>query len=68
MVKNYILDTCVLLTDPGAIYNFEDNVVIIPIGVIEELDKFKKDHGELGKNARAVSKTQEQYQERWTPL
>lgn len=56
MIKNYILDTNVLLQDPEAIYNFEDNTVIIPIGVIEELDKFKKDNNELGRNARQISR------------
>ena len=56
MVKNYILDTNVLLQDPDAIYHFEENTVIIPIGVIEELDKFKKDNTELGRNARQISR------------
>ena len=45
-----------LLTDPEAIYKFEENAVVIPIGVIEELDNFKKDNGELGRNARQVSR------------
>ena len=57
MIKNYILDTNVLLQDPNSIFNFEDNCVIIPIGVIEELDKFKKDVTELGRNARRVSRS-----------
>lgn len=56
MVKNYILDTNVVLLDPQAIFKFEDNNIIIPIGVIEELDKFKKDQTELGKNARQISR------------
>ena len=51
-----VLDTCTLLSDPDAIYAFEDNTVIIPIGVIEELDTFKKDQSELGRNARQVSR------------
>lgn len=57
MIKNYILDTNILLQDPRSIYNFDDNCVIIPIGVVEELDKFKKDHTELGRNARLVSRS-----------
>lgn len=57
MVKNYVLDTNVLLQDPDSIFHFEDNCVIIPIGVIEELDKFKKDVTELGRNARKVSRS-----------
>jgi len=56
MIKRYILDTCVLLQDPNAMFHFEDNEVIIPIGVIEELDRFKKESNELGRNARAVSR------------
>lgn len=56
MKKNYILDTCVLLQDPDSIFKFEDNNVIIPIGVIEELDNFKTKQSELGKNARQVSR------------
>lgn len=55
-MKNFIIDTNVLLQDPEAIYNFEENTVIIPIGVIEELDTFKKDPGALGKNSRQISR------------
>lgn len=62
-MKNYILDTNVLLQDPEAIFHFEDNTVTIPIGVIEELDKFKKDQGELGKNARNVSRILDELRE-----
>lgn len=54
--KNFILDTNVLLHDPRSIYSFEDNNVIIPIYVIEELDQFKKDLSELGRNARMVAR------------
>jgi PhoH-like ATPase len=55
--KTYVLDTNVLLHDPQALYKFEDNDVIIPIYVIEEIDRFKKDASELGRNARAISRT-----------
>jgi PhoH-like ATPase len=54
--KNYVLDTNVLLHDPGALYKFEDNNVIIPIYVLEEIDNFKKDQSELGRNAREVAR------------
>jgi PhoH-like ATPase len=54
--KNYVLDTNVLLHDPNAIFGFEDNHVIIPIYVIEEIDNFKKDQSELGRNAREVAR------------
>ncbi len=56
MIKNFVLDTNVLLHDPTAIFKFQDNRIIIPITVIEELDRFKKDLNMLGRNARTVSK------------
>lgn len=54
MKKNYVLDTNVLLYDPHAIFKFEDNNVIIPIFVIEEVDQFKREGTERGRNARTV--------------
>ena len=54
--KNYVLDTNVLLHDPGAMYAFADNHVVIPIYVLEEIDNFKKDLSELGRNARQVAR------------
>ena len=58
--KIFILDTNVILHDHTCIYQFEDNDIIIPITVLEELDKFKKvswfDKSELPKN---VSQTTE---------
>ncbi|HYS08153.1 MAG TPA: PhoH family protein [Myxococcales bacterium] len=56
MRKNYVLDTNVLLHDPRALFQFKDNNVIIPIYVVEEIDKFKRDLSELGRNARQVSR------------
>jgi PhoH-like ATPase len=55
-VKNYVLDTNVLLHDARAIHAFADNNVVIPIYVIEEIDTFKKDQSELGRNARQVAR------------
>ena len=54
--KIYVLDTNVLLYDPQALTKFEDNSIIIPITVIEEIDRFKKDMNETGRNARQVSR------------
>lgn len=54
MKKNYVLDTNVLLHDPQSIFKFEDNDLIVPIYVIEEIDTFKRDAAERGRNARAV--------------
>lgn len=56
-MKNYILDTNVLLHDPHSLENFDDNNVLIPIDVIEEIDRFKRESSELGQNARTVSRT-----------
>jgi PhoH-like ATPase len=55
-VKNYILDTNVLLHDPHSLLNFDENSVLIPIEVIEEMDRFKRESNELGQNARSVSR------------
>jgi PhoH-like ATPase len=52
--KNYVLDTNILLHDPYAIFRFDDNNVIIPIFVIEEVDQFKREGSERGRNARQV--------------
>jgi PhoH-like ATPase len=55
-IKNYVLDTNVLLHDPNALLNFQDNHVFIPIEVLEEVDKFKRETSERGQNARTVSR------------
>lgn len=55
MQKNIILDTNVLLHDPKAIFNFSGARVILPIEVIEEIDSFKRDMTELGRNSRAIA-------------
>jgi PhoH-like ATPase len=60
-VKNYVLDTNVLLHDARGLYAFADNNVIIPIYVLEEIDTFKKDQSELGRNARQVARLLDQY-------
>ena len=54
MPKYFVLDTNVLLHNSQAISSFADNVVVLPMTVIEELDKFKKNNDELGRNARSV--------------
>src|SRR5258706_4686267 len=52
--KHFVLDTNVLLHNPAALFMFKDNDVIIPFDVIEELDKFKTNNDDLGRNARTV--------------
>ena len=56
MKKNLVLDTNVLLHDPNAIFAFEEHLVVIPIYVIEEIDRFKRDLSELGRAARTVGR------------
>lgn len=56
MKKVFILDTNVLLSNPASLFKFDDNDVVIPISVIEEIDTFKKDLSETGRNAREVSR------------
>ena len=55
-MKNYIIDTNILLHDPNSLLNFADNHVLVPIEVIEEIDRFKRESTELGQNARTVSR------------
>jgi PhoH-like ATPase len=56
MGKNYVLDANILLYDPASIFNFADNTVIIPVGVLEEIDRFKRETTDRGYNARAVAR------------
>jgi PhoH-like ATPase len=52
--KHFVLDTNVLLHNPNAIFKFEEHEVVIPLTVIEELDHFKKNNDETGRNARTA--------------
>lgn len=52
--KTFVIDTNVLLHDPEAILNFPKSNIIIPVIVLEELDKMKRLPNDLGKNSRAV--------------
>lgn len=54
MIKTYVLDTNVLIQAPDALRCFEDNQVVLPLAVLEELDNLKKAEGERGANARAA--------------
>ena len=53
-LKTFVLDTNVLLHSAHSLEGFADNRVVIPMTVIEELDKFKKNQDELGRNSRQV--------------
>lgn len=59
-MKNFILDTNVLLFEPSSIYKFGESTVIIPLVVLEEVDKFKREIGETGRNARRFSREVDQ--------
>ncbi len=63
MKKTFVLDTNVLLHDPNSPFSFADNDVVIPIAVIEEIDRFKKEMTEVGRNARAVSRALDRLRE-----
>jgi PhoH-like ATPase len=63
MKKNYVVDTNVLLHDPRAIFRFEDNDVVIPIYVIEEVDQFKREGSERGRNARQIARLLDELRE-----
>ena len=52
--KHFVLDTNVLLHNPQSIFKFEEHQVVIPLTVLEELDTFKKNNDEKGRNARQV--------------
>lgn len=56
MKKIYVLDTNVLLQDPNSVLAFEDNEVVIPATVLEEIDSKKRLADEIGRNARYVSR------------
>ncbi len=54
LVKNYVLDTNVLLHDPASLERFKENHLCVPVDVLAELDKFKSEQSERGANARRV--------------
>ena len=52
--KSYVLDTCVLLADPYALLRFDEHEVVVPLVVVEELDRKKTSVDEVGRNARTA--------------
>lgn len=57
MEKLFVLDTSVLLQDPNSLYAFEENELVIPAVVLEEIDSKKRQADELGRNARQIART-----------
>ncbi len=64
MRKNYILDANILLHDPQSLFQFADNTVIVPVGVIGEIDRFKKERTDRGFNARRVVRLLDELRQR----
>ena len=60
MQKTYVLDASVLLQAPYALESFQDNHIVLPLAVLEELDGLKRAEGEPGSNARQVIRFLEQ--------
>jgi PhoH-like ATPase len=54
--KIFVIDTNVLLHDYQCIYNFQENDIVIPIVVLEELDKFKKGNNQINYHARELTR------------
>ena len=61
MKKTYVIDTNILIQNPNAFQCFEDNYVVLPLVVVEELDSLKKTEGERGSNARSAVRILEKY-------
>jgi len=55
-MTTFVLDTTVLLHDPGAIHAFDGDTVVVPMVVVEDVGRMKKDPTETGRNAREVSR------------
>jgi len=66
MIKTYVLDTNVLVHDTNSIFSFEDNEVVLPIYVIEEIDKLKKEQTDVGRAARQVARNIDKLREKGT--
>lgn len=62
--KTYVLDTNVLLSDPNSIFSFDEHNVIIPMVVLEELDRHKSRPDEVGRNARQVTRSLDNLRDR----
>jgi len=63
-VKHFVLDTNVLLHNPNALFVFQENHVVIPYPVVEELDKMKRREDDVGRNARTAIRYLDRIRER----
>lgn len=64
MTKTYILDTNVLIHDPKALFAFEENEVVIPLVVLDELDRKKMGHDEVARHARMAIRSLDEMRSR----
>jgi PhoH-like ATPase len=62
-----VLDTNVILHNPQSLVSFADNAVLLPIEVLEELDRFKRDHDEKGRNARVAIRMLDNFRQKGEP-
>lgn len=67
MKKTFVLDTNVILHNPNSLISFTDNDVLLPIEVLEELDKFKRSHDEKGRNARIAIRMLDELRKKGEP-
>jgi PhoH-like ATPase len=65
--KTFVLDTNVILHNPNSLTSFADNIVLLPIEVLEELDRFKKGHDERGRNARIAIRMLDEFRLKGEP-
>lgn len=63
-IKKFVIDTNVVLFDPRSIFKFRNHEVIIPLVVIEEVDRFKREMNENGRNARTFSRLIDELREK----
>lgn len=71
--KIFVFDTSVILFDHQALYSFQDNDIVIPITVLEELDNFKKGNDTINYEARQFARIMDRLSEKrslseWTPI
>lgn len=66
--KTYVLDTNVLMSDPNAIFSFAEHDVVIPMVVLEELDRHKSRPDEVGRNVRQVTRSLDSLREKGSLL
>ncbi len=67
MRKTFVLDTNVILHNPNSLISFADNIVLLPIEVLEELDRFKRNRDERGRNARIAIRMLDEFRQRGEP-